>query len=218
MIGQRHFGGPAAPKDRDNLRHKLQDTAAEANPALDPFAPEDEESSRGPAGLVSKRVLILNASYEPLHICSVKRAVALLMHEVAERVEDGSGVLRSPSTVFKVPSVIRLRRFVKRPPRQRIAFNRKNVFRRDDHRCQYCGVHSHDLTLDHVVPRSKGGPTSWENVTSCCRRCNARKRDRTPEEAQMQLRSKPYAPRFIFSTAYGVIPNIEPTWEKYLPK
>jgi 5-methylcytosine-specific restriction endonuclease McrA len=168
--------------------------------------------------LVSRRVLILNASYEPLHICSVKRAVALLMHEVAERVEDSDKILRSPSTIFVVPSVIRLKRFVKRPYRQRIAFNRKNVFRRDEHRCQYCGTYSHDLTLDHVIPRSKGGPTSWDNVVSCCRKCNAKKRDRTPEEANMALLSRPYAPRFIFSSAYGVIPNIDPIWEKYLPK
>lgn len=164
------------------------------------------------------RVLILNASFEPLHVCSVKRAVTLLMHEVAERVEDSDRVLRSPRQVFPVPSVIRLRRFVRGPFRQRVAFNRKNVFRRDDHTCQYCTTRTHDLTLDHVMPRSRGGPTSWENVVACCKRCNARKRDRTPEEANMTLRRKPYAPRFMFSSAYGVLPDIDPIWEKYLPR
>ncbi len=163
-------------------------------------------------------MLILNASYEPLHVCSVKRAVALLMHEVAERVEDSDKVLRSPSQVFPVPSVIRLRKFVKRPPRHRVAFNRKNVFRRDDHTCQYCLGKTGDLTLDHVTPRSRGGGTSWENVVACCRRCNAKKRDRTPEEAAMLLRRKPYAPRFMFSSAYGILPNIDRIWEKYLPR
>ncbi|MEJ2289320.1 MAG: HNH endonuclease, partial [Deinococcales bacterium] len=163
------------------------------------------------------RVLILNASFEPLHVCSVKRAVALLMHEVAERVEDGDKILRSVNHAFPVPSVIRLRRFVKRPYRQRVAFNRRNLFKRDDHTCQYCGTRSNDLTLDHVLPRSRGGPTSWTNVVACCKRCNARKRDRTPEEAGMALRRQPYAPRFIFSSAYGVLPDIDPIWEKYLP-
>ncbi|HEX7022044.1 MAG TPA: HNH endonuclease [Trueperaceae bacterium] len=207
-------GGPAAPKHQDN------------HDPLDPFA-EDEEFEAFPGvdgnprpihDLNAARVLILNASYEPLHVCSVKRAVALLMHDIAIRVEDSNRILRSPSQVFPVPSVIRLKKFVKRPPRHRVAFNRKNVFRRDDHRCQYCGTKSNDLTLDHVVPRSRGGSTSWENVVACCRRCNAKKRDRTPEEAHMTLERKPYAPRFMFSSAYGILPNIDPIWENYLPK
>lgn len=163
------------------------------------------------------RVLVLNASFEPLHVCSLKRAVGLLMHDVAERVEDGHKVLRSVNRAFPVPSVIRLKRFVKRPFRQRVAFNRRNLFKRDDHTCQYCGARSNDLTLDHVVPRSRGGPTNWDNVVACCKRCNARKRDRTPDEAGMALRRAPYAPRFIFSSAYGVLPDIDPIWEKYLP-
>lgn len=164
------------------------------------------------------RVLILNASYEPLHVCSVKRAVSLLMQEIAERVEDADTVLRSPNHIFPVPSVIRLRRYIRRPQRQRVAFNRKNVFRRDEHSCQYCGARSNDLTLDHVVPRSRGGPTSWENVVACCRACNAKKRDRTPKEARMLLRRKPYAPRFMFTSAYGLLPDVDPIWEKYLPR
>jgi 5-methylcytosine-specific restriction endonuclease McrA len=163
-------------------------------------------------------VLILNASYEPLHVCSVKRAITLLMQDLAERVQDGDRVLRSPSAVVAVPSVIRLRRYVRRPHRQRVAFNRKNVFRRDDHTCQYCGVRSHDLTLDHVHPRSRGGPTSWTNVVACCRRCNATKRDRTPQEAGMVLRRRPAAPAFLFSSAYGVLPDADPAWEAYLPR
>lgn len=181
------------------------------DPAAAVFAPEPLRNLNG------ARVLILNASYEPLHVCSVKRAVSLLMHGIAERVEDADTVLRSPSSVFPVPSVIRLKRYVRRPHRQRVAFNRKNVFRRDEHSCQYCGARSNDLTLDHVLPRSRGGPTSWENVVACCRSCNARKRDRTPEEARMLLRRRPIAPRFIFSSAYGLLPEVDPIWERYLP-
>ena len=191
---------------------------------LDPFAPDpelenQEASTPGSplANLNSAQVLILNASYEPLHVCSVKRAVLLLMHDIAERLEDSERVLRSPSQVFKVPSIIKLKKYVKRPHHQRVAFNRKNVFRRDDNTCQYCNLRSGDLTLDHVMPRSRGGDTSWENVVACCRKCNAKKRDRTPEEAKMQLRRKPYAPKFMFSSAFGVLPNIDPVWVKYLP-
>ncbi len=186
------------------------------------FAPE-APAALGPGvialtDLSAARVLILNASYEPLHVCSVKRAVNLLMHEVVERVEDSRRVLRTPSRLFPVPSVVRLKRYVRRPHRQRVAFNRRNVFRRDDQRCQYCGARAVDLTLDHVVPRSRGGPTSWENVVACCRSCNARKRDRTPEEARMQILRRPVAPAFLFTAAYGIVPDVDPAWEKYLPR
>jgi len=179
----------------------------------------DEELELNPLTNVNAgRVLILNASYEPLHVCSVKRAVSLLMHEVAERIEDSDKVLRSPSQLFPVPSVIRLKKFVKRPFRQRVAFNRKNVFRRDEHSCQYCGVKASELTLDHVIPRSRKGPTSWENVVACCHKCNARKRDRLPAEANMNLNRKPFAPQFMFSSAFGLISDVDPLWEPYLPK
>lgn len=180
----------------------------------------DDDGDDGAAltDLSAARVLILNASYEPLHVCSVKRAVNLLMHDVVERVADSGKVLRTPSTLFPVPSVVRLKRYVRRPHRQRVAFNRRNVLRRDDQRCQYCGERAHDLTLDHVLPRSRGGPTSWENVVACCRPCNARKRDRTPEEARMALRRQPSAPAFLFTAAYGIVPDLDPAWAPYLPK
>jgi 5-methylcytosine-specific restriction endonuclease McrA len=205
---QRHSGGLAA-----------NHLGTEYDP-LDPFAPEveDDDTLSPIANINAARVLILNASYEPLHVCSVKRAVILLMHDIAERLEDSDKILRSPSQIFIVPSIIKLKKYVKRPHHQRVAFNRKNVFRRDDNTCQYCGVRSGDLTLDHVHPRSRGGDTSWENVVACCRKCNAKKRDRTPDEAKMHLRRKPYAPKFMFSSAFGVMPTIDPVWEKYLPK
>lgn len=206
-------------------------TAAEhpAEGSHDPIRVEDDAHATEDAHLAellgleplvdptSARVLILNASFEPLHVCSVKRAIALLMHEVAERVEDAESVLRTPTTAVPVPSVVRLKRYVRRPHRQRVAFNRRNLFRRDDHRCQYCGRRGSDLTLDHVLPRSRGGPTSWENVVACCRSCNARKRDRTPEEANMDLARKPAAPRFVFTSAYGLIQDVDPIWRRYLP-
>jgi 5-methylcytosine-specific restriction endonuclease McrA len=216
MAGARHDGADhdhAATPDADDERALL-----DAVFAPDDDAPVTADGRRPLTNLNGARVLILNASFEPLHVCSLKRAVALLMQEIAERVEDADRVLRSPTSVFPVPSVIRLRRYVKRPHRQRVAFNRKNLFRRDDHTCQYCRTRSNDLTLDHVLPRSRGGPTSWENVVACCRRCNALKRDRTPDEAGMALMRRPVAPAFLFSSAYGLLPDIEPAWVKYLPR
>jgi len=162
-------------------------------------------------------VLVLNASFEPLHVCSIKRAITLLMSDITERVEDKpDAFLHSPSTQICVPSVIRLKRYVKRPPRFHIAFNRRNVFRRDNHACQYCGHVGGDLTLDHVVPRSRGGKNSWENIVTACRECNSKKRDRTPNEAKMKLTRDPFAPKFVFSTAYGQAPRLDTVWEKYL--
>ncbi len=186
-----------------------------------PYDPHDDafEGVSPPSkglNLNAPMVLVLNASFEPLHVCSIKRAITLLMHEIAERVEDGSQFLHSPSTSMSVPSVIRLRRYVKRPPRYHIAFNRRNVFRRDNHTCQFCGKVGGDLTLDHVVPRSRGGKNSWENIVTACRECNSKKRDRTPFEAKMKLTREPYAPKFVFSSAYGQAPKLDPIWEKYL--
>jgi len=211
------YGGTAPRAERDAAIECVPTTA---QPASGPISSDaaHEPSSPARGDLTSARVLILNASFEPLHVCSVKRAVNLLLHDVVERVEDSGHTLRTPTTRFPVPSVVRLKRYVRRPHRQRVAFNRRNVFRRDDHRCQYCGERVHDLTLDHVVPRSRGGPTSWENVVACCRPCNARKRDRTPEEAHMALRRPPTAPAFLFSAAYGIMPDVDPAWLPYLPR
>ncbi len=186
----------------------------EANDA--PLEPVTDAPPSKAMNLNAPAVLVLNASFEPLHVCSIKRAVTLIMHEIAERVDDSAALLHSPSTSIKVPSVIRLRRYIKRPPRFHIAFNRRNVFRRDNHTCQYCGHVGGDLTLDHVIPRSKGGKNSWENIVAACRECNSKKRDRTPFEARMKLLREPYAPRFVFSTAYGQAPKFDPNWDKYL--
>ncbi len=168
--------------------------------------------------LDSARVLILNASYEPLHVCSVKRAVSLLMHEIAERIEDSNHIIRSPNYIFAVPSVIKLKNYIYRPHKLEVAFNRKNVFKRDDYICQYCHKKTDELTIDHVLPKSRGGKTNWKNVVACCPSCNSKKRDRTPEEANMVLKKKPYVPRFLFSSSFGTSKAIDPSWEKYLPK
>lgn len=130
-----------------------------------------EEEVRIPhvaADLNAPRVLVLNASYEPLHVTSAKRAITLVQYGVAEVLENSPDIVRSPSTVLKVPSVIRLRKYVRRPRVHPVPFNRRNVLRRDTFACQYCGS-AEELTMDHVMPRSRGGRHNWENVVTACR-------------------------------------------------
>ncbi|ASN80337.1 MULTISPECIES: HNH endonuclease [Deinococcus] len=166
------------------------------------------------ADLNAPRVLVLNASYEPLQVTSVKRAITLLQYGVAEVLADSQEIVRSPSTVLSVPSVIRLRRYVRRPRVHPVPFNRRNVLRRDTFECQYCGA-STELTMDHVMPRSRGGRHHWENVVTACRPCNQRKGNQTPDEAGMPLRSRPRAPTFGVY-AHGQFAHWQPEWAQYL--
>lgn len=167
----------------------------------------------------SRKVLILNQTFEPLQVCTPRRAVVLLFTGKAERVEDGAGVLRSPSVAFPLPLVIRLHHYINRPAHNTISFNKKNIFKRDAYTCQYCGRDSGErMTIDHVVPKSQGGRTIWENVVSACRACNLRKGNRRPGEAGMYLLRKPARPH---SFSYlGILAQTSPhyqAWRKYLP-
>ncbi len=167
----------------------------------------------------SRRVLILNQTYEPLQICSTRRAVVLLFAGKAERVEDTGQVLRSPSTTVPVPSVIRLHHFVRQPVAPTLSFNKKNILKRDAHTCQYCGRNGGErMTIDHVIPKSLGGRTVWENVVSACRACNLRKGNKLLSQAGMQLLRKPARPR---SASYlGILAYASHhlnRWSRYLP-
>ncbi len=161
-----------------------------------------------------RSALVLNASYQPLSVVSSRRATCLILAEKAELIEDDGAVIRSASLTMPSPSVIRLRYMVKVPYVRRSALSRRAVFARDDHRCQYCGERAD--SIDHVMPRSRGGPHAWENVAAACRPCNLTKRDRTPDEAGMRLARPCRAPR---STAWVVvsISGIPDTWRPYLP-
>ena len=125
--------------------------------------------------MINFPVLVLNQSYEPLNICRVRRAIVLLYQNKAEMLENGSGFIRSANSEFQVPSVIRLARIIRRPPRLGRKLTRLEVFKRDHYTCQYCGKESRQLTLDHVIPRYRDGQHSWENVVSACVPCNRRK-------------------------------------------
>ncbi len=159
------------------------------------------------------RSLVLNATYEPLCVVSARRAVVLVLAEKADVLHDTDEDMRSERLALKVPSVIRLRYFVKVPFRRRSALNRRAVFARDGGRCQYCGAAAE--SIDHVVPRAKGGTHTWENVVAACRPCNTAKRDRLLSETSMVLRRRPSVPRELtwITVAVGTIP---PHWEPYL--
>ncbi len=165
----------------------------------------------------SSGVLVLNASYEPLNIVSVKRAIVLLLKEKAEVVEAAKAQVRAERTILDWPLVIRLVTYVPLPRRLPLPLSRRTVLARDVYTCQYCGAQPGraDLTVDHVLPRSRGGLTTWENVTTACGPCNRRKGNRTPEEAGMKLSSTPARPRFVAVVLLGE-PHAHDVWQKYL--
>ena len=157
--------------------------------------------------------LVLNATFEPLSIVGVRRAACLVLADKAEVIEHDGTVLRSASRSVPVPLVVRLRTMVHVPYARRASLSRRAVFVRDAHQCQYCG----DLadSIDHVVPRSRGGRHEWENVAAACRRCNLAKRDRTPEEAGMPLARAPRAPRGLGWVSLSVT-RVPEVWKPYL--
>lgn len=160
------------------------------------------------------RSLVLNATYEPLSIVSARRAVCLLLDEKAEMIEATErAVIRSESLTIEIPAVVRLRYMVKAPRHRVAAVSRRAVFARDEYRCQYCG--SRADSIDHVVPRSRGGRDVWDNLAAACRPCNTRKRDRTPDEAGMRLLRPCRAPRATAWVTLGshLVPD---TWKPYL--
>jgi 5-methylcytosine-specific restriction endonuclease McrA len=162
------------------------------------------------------RTLLLNAGYEPLRVLSWQRAFGLLLKGRVEVIEVFPEFIRTPSRLFPVPAVVRLLSYVRhRPPPAR--FSRRNVLARDGHRCQYCGAMPERarLTLDHVVPRSRGGRSCWENVVTCCHTCNHLKGSRCPEEAGLRLRAAPKRPTMLGSSEIGLEPSPE-LWRPYL--
>jgi 5-methylcytosine-specific restriction endonuclease McrA len=165
-----------------------------------------------------KPVLVLNASYEPVNICAARRALVLILKGVASPEEFSSNLLHSARQALKLPSVIRLLEY-RRIPHQARALSRKNILMRDRYTCQYCQrtLPSSELTLDHVVPRSRTGETTWENLVACCHRCNNHKGGRTPEEAGMRLVRAP-RPFSLHTSRHlmRLLGKSDAQWRKYL--
>jgi 5-methylcytosine-specific restriction endonuclease McrA len=157
------------------------------------------------------RALVLNATEAPLAVVAARRAVVLVLKDKADVVVSNGAIFRSERLELEAPSVVRLRSFVHVPYRSHAPLTRRAVFARDDGVCQYCGVAAENL--DHVLPRSRGGLHVWENVVASCRRCNAKKMDRTPAEAGFHLARTPFAPSDGFRLTLG---QPEPGWDRYL--
>ena len=189
-------------------------------PAPSRSASLDEHRRRGQApveGATKGRVLVLNATFEPINVCTVRRAAVLILKDKAEVIEHARWELHSESLTLPRPVVIRLVTYVRVPrDTHRRKITRRAVFARDGWACQYCGSRS-NLTVDHVIPRSKGGNSSWENIVASCAPCNRRKGDRLPRQAGMHPRRAPRTPRAeIF--IHVASPTIPVAWLQYLPQ
>jgi len=164
---------------------------------------------------MSADVLLLNSTFEPLGVVRLERAVRLLFQRKAEVIHDDGRLVRSESLSFPLPLVVRLLYYVTHR-RKKVALTKKNVLLRDDYRCAYCSIRgAGEMTVDHVIPRSRGGRSTWENLVASCSTCNGRKRDRTPDEARMPLTKRPREPRFIpwIVVKRNTVPG---EWAKYL--
>ena len=139
-------------------------------------------------------VLVLNQNYEPLNVCNLPRAFRLVFGQKAEVIEYDHQVIRTPRQEYRAPSVIRLQHQIRRP-RPRVKLTRREVFARDSYTCQYCGRQSSDLTLDHVVPRHRGGTHTWDNLVTACKSCNHHKGGKFLDEAKLRLAHRPVEPR-----------------------
>ncbi len=164
---------------------------------------------------MNEPVLVLNRNFEPINVCNTKRAVGLLMVGKAEIIENGRGYIRTFSSVFPRPSVIRLAYMVRRP-RPKVKLTKREIFRRDNYTCQYCGQAVERLTVDHVVPRFRGGQYTWENLVTACPQCNRRKGGYTLQEAHMTLRRRPTEPQPSAQYLYGRHLHDCDEWNKYL--
>src|SRR5213078_4109804 len=162
-----------------------------------------------------QQVLVLNASYEPLNVTTVRRAHVLVFKGKAEVIEELDQALRSATTTFPWPHVIRLVQYVRVPRTVQRKISRRALFARDGWRCVYCGTASGRLTLDHVIPRSLGGESVWENVVTSCAPCNLRKGNRLLHEVRMELRHAPRPPAPVLFISLAT-PKIPSRWERYL--
>ncbi|MBC7328719.1 HNH endonuclease [bacterium] len=163
-------------------------------------------------------VLLLNSDFTPLNVCSLRRAIGLLFVGKADVLHYDGTYIRTPQGAIRVPSVIRLKYHIKRPVPE-LKLTRKNILARDNYTCQYCGQKGGELTIDHVIPKKLGGKTDWDNLVCCCKRCNAKKKDKTPQQAGMHLLRQPKRPSyipFISLTKYRHCLERE-DWRPYLP-
>lgn len=165
--------------------------------------------------VLDEPVLVLNANYEPLNVCNSKRAINLLYASKADTLINGRGNVRSGSAEFELPSVIRLRYMVKRP-RPQVTLSKREILRRDNHRCQYCGRAHSGMTIDHIVPKHMGGEHSWLNLVAACPECNRRKGGYALERTNMKLRRQPFKPQASAAYRFGSYLENRQEWEQFI--
>lgn len=168
--------------------------------------------------MLQSPVLVLNATYEPVNVCGARRAIVLILKGAALAEEESAREIRAASLAMRIPSVIRLLEYHRIPYQTRV-LSRKNILIRDRHTCQFCGeaLAASDLTLDHVIPRSQGGKSAWENLVACCYPCNNSKGDRTPEQAGIKLLRQP-RPFNLHTSRHlmRLMAHTDARWRKYL--
>ena len=168
---------------------------------------------------MNQEVLVLNSDYEPLNVCNVRRAIVLVYLGKADILHaDDDHEARTTEDMFITPSVVKLRSHVKRPLPE-LKLSRRTIFARDNYTCQYCGSTTKDLTIDHVIPKRAGGPATWDNLVTCCRRCNIKKSDKLAHQVGMKLCRPPRRPRYtpyISLTKY-LLGRKNHVWRDYLP-
>jgi 5-methylcytosine-specific restriction endonuclease McrA len=167
---------------------------------------------------LNAQVLVLNQNYEPLNICNAKRALVMVITGKAEILELDGLVLHTIDQGYRAPSVIRLATLIKRP-RPQVKLTRREVFIRDNFTCQYCGRQTRELTIDHVIPKSRHGAHTWENLVSACKECNHRKGGKTVQEARMRLLHEPYRPRAgaYYTIQRKISHDLREEWLKFIP-
>ena len=165
-------------------------------------------------GILSRKVLVLNQSYEPLMVINAKRAIVLVIKDKVEMIEKYRESIRSVRTNFDLPSVIRLNFYVHLKYKD-IILTRRNLLKRDDHKCQYCGKPKKPLTIDHVIPRNRGGKDTWENLVAACTKCNTKKGDFLLKNIDMKLLKKPRKPSKIFHLQ-SYVNKKQDNWKRYL--
>lgn len=164
---------------------------------------------------LSEPVLVLNANFAPINVCTTKRAIVLMFAGKASLVLNGRGVIRAVTRTVPRPSIIRLGVMIKRP-RPHVILSKREIFRRDNYTCQYCGQHKKNLTVDHVLPRHLGGEHSWQNLVAACAACNHFKGGRTMEQANMRLLKQPVEPSSSAQYIFGKYVRENQEWESFL--
>lgn len=172
----------------------------------------------GDSGGMNHEVLVLNSDYEPLNICNMKRAASLVFLGKVDILKEDHVVLHSVSQSLRMPTVVRLKNHIRRP-RPQLKLSRRSVFARDNYTCQYCGHKASDLTVDHIIPKKYGGPTSWENLVCCCKKCNSKKGDKTLAQVGFMLHRQPTKPKYVpfISLTKFIAGTKNEDWRDFLP-